>query len=262
MKLVDTNIITKAEGVFYNAMSSVMDLATIGGLFRKHYNLRLSGKAEFQDLDIVIHNGQIAFKFDYTALGYFSIYMDRYGLFLQMEENADKPVDEPNDTDPADCLVKASIIRERETQLAQAIADAIERETLARLIEVKNHVKLHDRLDYLGARFAVHQDQVVYNLIYQGEIALSFLLDEKGRFLGIAEAQTDSNDAENEPKLSNLKDNADIDDFIVADEQEEVELQELNDEDLVELTDDEDLQALDKMIIDILEEPEQKSTSN
>jgi hypothetical protein len=271
MKLVDSKMIARAEGIFYNAMSSVIDIATIGELFRTHFNLRLSGEAQFQDMDVVVQNDQIAFKFDYTATAYFSIFMDRSGAFLELEEPPNQPKDLVTDAEPVKSLIENKIIVNRISQLADTIADSIERETLSRLIEVKSHAKLHGRLDFMGARFAARQNQPVYNLIYQGEIALSFLVDEKGQFLDFAEAKTDSFDADRESKLANYKDHAEIDDFIVADEKQEFSLtdepeklktMELEDETELELIDDEELESLGSLILGKMEDSAKKSASN
>lgn len=81
MKLVDEKIISRAETIFCSELSSVLDPATIGEIFRKHFNLRISGDVQFQDVDVVVENGKIAFKFDYVAHAYFSIFMDRTGSF-------------------------------------------------------------------------------------------------------------------------------------------------------------------------------------
>jgi hypothetical protein len=271
MKLVDSKLIAKAEGIFCNAMSSAIDIAAISKLFRKHFNLRLSGEAEFQDMNVVVQNDQIAFKFDYTATAYFSIYMDRHGEFVEMEETVNKSKDRGDDVSPDNPLVDAKIIRQRESQLAEAIADSIDRETLSRLIEIKSHAKLNGRLDFMGARFAARQNQPVYNLIYQGEIALSFLVDEKGHFLDFAEAKPDSSDADMESKLARAKDFAEIDDLIVADEKQEssltdetdkLETMELEDETELDLIDDEELQGLGSLILGEMEDSDQKSASN
>jgi hypothetical protein len=271
MKLVDSKLIAKAEGLFYNAMSSVIDIATIGKLFRRHFNLRLSGEAQFKDMDVVVQNDQIAFKFDYMATAYFSIYMDRYGEFVEMEETVNKSKDRGDDVSPDNSLVDSKIIRQRESQLAEAISDSIDRETLSRLIEIKSHAKLNGRLDFMGARFAARQNQPVYNLIYQGGIALSFLVDEKGHFLDFAEAKPDSYDADMESKLARAKDFAEIDDPIVADEKQELtftneteklEALELKEETELYLFKDEELEGLESLIIGEMEDSDQESASN
>lgn len=263
MKLVDSSMVAKAERVFFSAMSSVLDLAIILELFRKHCNFRPSGEVKFQDLDVVVHNNKIAFQFEYTAHVYFSIYMDRSGSFVPMEENADQPKDEVARFDAGDSLVEAELIRKKESQLAKTIADAIERETLARLIQVKNHATLNGRLDFIGARFAVHQDRVVYNLIYQGEIAMSFLVDEKGKFLDFAEAKKVSNDAEDKSKLFEASDCAELDDLTIDEELDSIEGIELNEDTDWPVIDDEELKGLEQMVIDeLMNVPDEKNATN
>jgi hypothetical protein len=194
MKLVDANIIAKAEGIFYNSMSSILDQESIVKLFKDNYKLRLSGGTQFQDMDVVVFNDKVAFRFDYTATAYFSILMDRYGEFIEIENDTKQSDIYEADSNRADGLLNAKFIREKESQLADAIADAIDRETLVRLIEINSHSKLTGRLDFMGAQFIVYQNRLVYNLIYQGEIALSFSLNQNGKFLDYAEPQPSSND--------------------------------------------------------------------
>jgi hypothetical protein len=165
-------------------------------------------------------------------------------------------------------LVEPKVIRQRESQLAEAIADSIDRETLSRLIEIKSHTKLNGRLDFMGARFAAKQNQPVYNLVYQGEIALSFLVDEKGHFLDFAEAKTASFDDDKKSQLANAKDYDKIDDLIVADEKEEsslpdepekLETMELEEDTELEIVDDEELESLGSLILGEMEDSDQKS---
>ena len=262
MKLVDANIVGKAEAQFFDKMSSEMDLGIIGKLFRKNKNLQLSGEAEFQALDVLVHNNQIAFKFDYTVNAYFSIFIDRSGSFVGMEETADRTKHAGNEANFEDSLVNANIIKQGETRLAEAIADAISMDYLKRLIQVKTRAKLHDRIDFMGARFAVQKDQVVYNLIYQGEIALSFLVDQKGRFLDFADADEISGEAEKKPESPTAKAPVEIDDHIIADGPEEFETHELIDETVTELIDDEELQGLEDLIIGEMEDSDHESASS
>ena len=263
MKLVDSSMVAKAEGIFFSAMSSVLDIAIILELFRKHCNFQPSGEVKFQDLDVVVHNNKIAFQFEYTAHVYFSIYMDRSGSFVPIEENADHPKVEVARSDVNDSLVAAELIRKKESQLAETIADAIERETLARLIQLKNHATLKGQLDFMGARFAVHQARVVYNLIYQGEIAMSFLLDEKGKFLDFAEAKKVSNDAKNESKQFEASDCSELDDLTIEEELDSIEGIELNEDSDLPVIDDEELKGLEQMVIDeLMNVPEEKNATN
>lgn len=271
MKLVDENTVARAETAFCHELSSVMDLATIGKIFRKHYNLRVSGEVEFQDVDVVVHNGQIAFKFDYLAHAYFSMFMDRSGSFLAMEETADLSKMNIDDPDPTDCLVETKIIRDKETLLMDAIAAVINKETLAKLIQSNTRTKLSGRIDFMGARFDVYQNQSVYNLIYQGEVALSFLMDEKGRFLDFARSRDISNKDQGDEKKAEKKDMTPKTEFLYDAEKNVIESEELADEgtdleDLDELViepiDDNELKGLEAIILDELDEDSQKGASN
>jgi hypothetical protein len=259
MKLVDSKIIAQAEVMFYNKLSSSLDLAIIGKLFRRHYNMRLSGPAQFQDLKLKVHNSQIAYKFDYTALCYFSIFMDRSGEFLMMEATGDQETVKHENYDTSGSLMKAGIIRDSATQLAEAIAGAIEKETLARLIEINSHAKLNGRLDFMGAQFVVHEDEPVYNLIYQGEVALSFIVDNRGRFLDFADiTETNDDDMEENSELI-IKEYEDLEEIIIDEERDLITGEETNDDTEVELIDGEELLGLDDIMVD---DPDDRNRSN
>ena len=219
MILVDSSTIAQAEMAFCKELSSSIDSAIIGKLFRRHYNMRLSGPIQFQDLNVVVHDDQIAFKFDYTALAYFSIYMERSGAFVKMEVKGDQVEDKHVGSDPVDCLVKADIIRDKETRLAEAIAEEIEKETIAKIIEINSHTKLNGRLDFMGAQFVVHQNQPIYNIIYQGEVALSFFIDGRGRFLDFADIPETTNKNWEETRESEKKSYAELEEIIIDEEQ-------------------------------------------
>ena len=262
MKLVDTGIIAKAEASFCNELSSSMDPAIIGKLFRRHYSMRLSGPMQFEDMNVVVHNNEIAFKFDYTAVAYFSIYMDRTGAFLKMEEQGDPKEKKQEDSDPDDYLLKAGLIRDRATQLAEAIAGEIEEEKLGRIIEINSHAKLNGRLDFMGAQFIVHQNQPIYNLIYQGEVALSFFIDDRGRFLDFADIPetTDKNDYETTG--SDKKSYAELEEINIDEERGLIIGEEPRDDIDVEMVDDDELLRLEEIILDDLNDPHRNEVSN
>lgn len=249
MKLVDANIIAKAEGIFYNSMSSILDRESIVKLFKDNYKLRLSGGTQFQDMDLVVFNEKVAFRFDYTATAYFSILMDRYGEFIEIEKETKQSDIYGADPSRADGLLNAKFIREKESQLADAIADAIDRDTLVRLIEINSHAKLTGRLDFMGAQFTVYQNKLVYNLIYQGEIALSFLLDENGKFLDYAEPQPNFND---DRHISKSTDNSPYQskEIVIGEKDlEDHELEELLEDTQTESLNDEEAEIVSKLFI-------------
>ena len=250
MRLVDKSIITKAEGIFYNSMSSVLDQANILKLFKENYNIRLSGGAQFQDMDLVVFNDNVAFRFDYTATAYFSILMDRNGEFLEMEENTKQSEVIYANSNNADSLLDAKFIREKESQLADTIANAIDRETLTRLIEINSHASLNGQLDFMGAQFTVYQNRLVYNLIYQGEIALSFLLDQKGRFLDFADPQSNSYDKKHPFRSSDTNPSQPKEIVIEENDLEDSEIPELIEDSQIETIYDDEADSISKLFID------------
>jgi hypothetical protein len=222
-------------------------------------------------VDIVVHNSKIALKFDYLAHAYFSMFMDRSGSFLAMEATADLSKWNVDDPDPTNCLVETKIIRDKETQLVDAIAAAIDKETLARLIQSNTHTKLSGRIDFMGARFDVYQNQPVYNLIYQGEVALSFLMDEKGRFLDFAGSREISNADHGDEKKADTKDVTPKTEFLYDAEKDVIEGEELADEASdfklldeidVEPIDDDELKGLEAIIFNDMDEDSKKDYSN
>jgi hypothetical protein len=209
-------------------------------------------------MDLVVFNDNVAFRFDYTATAYFSIIMDRNGEFLEMEENGanfDFNDSSPNDDDS---LLDSDFIREKISQLADTIADGIDKETIARLIEINSHAKLNGRLDFLGARFIVNQNKPAYNLIYQGEIELSFLLDERGRFLDYADPHANENDISYVSKSLETDPSHRKEMFIEENELEEHDIAELIEDAQLETIDDEEMDSIDNLLADENEDLDEK----
>lgn len=173
-----------------------------------------------------------------------------------------------------DSLVNANIIRDRETQLAEAIAAAIDRETLARLIQLKIHATLSGRMDFFGARFTVYESKLVYNLIYQGEIAISFLVDEKGIFLDFAKSHEISDADQDDKKEPHMKDTSKKDDLFINEEKDVIEVVELAedapglklvedfDELEIESIDDDELKGLEAIVLGDMDDDSQKNALN
>ena len=146
--------------------------------------------------------------------------------------------------------------------MAEAIAGEIEEEKLGRIIEINSHAKLNGRLDFMGAQFIVHQNQPIYNLIYQGEVALSFFIDDRGRFLDFADIPetTDKNDYETTG--SDKKSYAELEEINIDEERGLIIGEEPRDDIDVEMVDDDELLRLEEIILDDLNDPHRNEVSN
>ena len=261
MKLVPANLIEKSEAQFYEEICSILNLNDIGELLKNKISNCCIDKVKFQNLDVTVHNNKIAFRFDLKAQAYFSIFIDRSGNFLKMEEAAEQSRYKINSTNHDDGLFKSKSIRKEESLLTKTIAFAIERQTLERLVQEKSRTKLNGRLAFLGAQFDVHQNQPVYKMIYQGEIALSFLVDQGGRFLEYVDVKRESKVIRRASESPEANEVSKTEDHILANGEVEIEIQESICNSDLGLTPNYEIKNIEKEIFCDTENPDKRSPS-
>ena len=112
------------------------------------------------------------------------------------------------------------------------------------MAEKNNHAKLINRPYLVGARFSVHQNKLVYNLIYNANYEVSFLLDEKGEFIDFAQPLSSTDKGESSTKSaednSSLLEEALLNDDATA----EAELSEILKEDQTEPINEDEYEAI------------------
>lgn len=261
MKLVRANFIKKAEAQFYEEICSIINLNDIGELLKNKIRNYCVDKVRFQNLDVIVHNNKIAFRFDIEAQAFFSIFIDRSGNFLKMEPAAEQSRYKIISTNHDDGLFNSKLIRKEESLLTKKIAFAIERQTLERLVQEKIRAKLNGRLAFLGAQFDVQHNQPVYKMIYQGIIALSFLVDQSGRFLEYVDVKRVSKFIRRASESPEANEASKTDDHILANGEEEIEIQESIYNSDLGLTPNYEIKNIEKEIFCDIENPDKRSPS-
>jgi len=271
MKLVESSIIAKAENIFFQSISSVFETETLpkmfeseifNTLFRDNINLQLSEKVQFQSGDVTIYKDQLALRFDFNIQGTFAILIDRIGNFIDFEDPDDGASPVKMNLDSSKSLVDTQIIRSRETQIVSTIADAINKQELAELVEKKSLLKINDQIEFKAGRFMTSNNNMVYKLIFSGEIELALMVDEMGRFLAFAKPHLSDNGQETKFESGDNKILEQSLDNISDDGSEVIEHSELFDDIETELIDDIELDSIDDELTIEIDDSQIKRTSN
>ena len=244
MRLVDASNIERAESVFRKSLSSSLDRTSIIRLLKESCDMQLSKEPKFHNMDLMVLDDKVAFRFEIIATAFLSFLMSRNGQFLSLEKIAKRPSNPSKKLNFTLRLLNTKLIREKKSQLVKAIAGAINSKFLLRLAEKNNHAKLINRPYLVGARFSVHQKRLVYNLIYNAEYKVSFLLDEKGEFIDFADPV--SSTYESESSTNSSKDNSTLlEDVLLREETiKETELSERLKEDQTEPINEDEYDAI------------------
>jgi hypothetical protein len=247
----------KAENIFFQSFSSIFETETLpkmfeseifNTLFRDNINLHLSEKVQFQGGDVKIFKDQLAFQFDFNVQGTFAILIDRIGNFIDFEEPDDGASPVETNLGSSKSLVDTQIIRSRETQIVSTIADAINKQELAELLEKKSLLKINDQIEFKAGRFMTSNNNIVYKLIFSAEIELALMVDGMGRFLAFAKPHLSDNGQETKFESDDIKILEQSLDSIGNDSGEVIEHPELIDDIETELIDDIELDSIDDEI--------------
>ena len=201
MKLVESSIIAKAENIFFQSFHSVFEIKSIQkifqsdifkSLFKDNIKLHLSGNAQYQDAEALIYKDQVAFRFDFNVQGDFAVIIDRIGNFIGFEEPADGLASDEKNSDLNNRIVDIEIVKSREAQIVNALADAIDKQDLAELLEKKSLLKFNDQIEFKDGRFVAVNGSMMYKLTYTAEIKLAFMVNRTGKLLSFAFAKPHS----------------------------------------------------------------------
>jgi hypothetical protein len=127
MKLTNPESIQESEKEFIDTINAELDWDAIEKLLLEKHSFTLQEEVDYKDGDLVVHNNEIAYKFDFEIKVPLSVIFNRQGECLEIltaredmgEEDAG-PVQETEDipgTDPAH--------NEKVSQMASDIADMI-----------------------------------------------------------------------------------------------------------------------------------------
>ncbi len=138
MKLIPPESIKENEKEFIDTINAELDWESIENLLMEKHQFTLQEEIEYKNGDLIVHNNQIAYQFDFEVKVPLSVIFNRNGECIEMNTHgysADEtgmPADEPDS--PEDGVLEAGIDepppkesshKEKVEQMASDIADMI-----------------------------------------------------------------------------------------------------------------------------------------
>lgn len=89
MKITNHDVIKSGEQELIDAITADLDWETIEKIFSKEHKLRIDDNVEYKKGDMVVFNGQIAYKLEFDVTVVLSVLLDRAGNYLSIESSGD-----------------------------------------------------------------------------------------------------------------------------------------------------------------------------
>ena len=89
MKITNHDVIKSGEQELIDAIAADLDWKTIEEIFSKEHKLRIDDNVEYKKGDIVVFNGQIAYKLEFDVTVVLSVLLDRAGNYLSVNSSGD-----------------------------------------------------------------------------------------------------------------------------------------------------------------------------
>jgi len=104
MKITDSEVIKNGEQELIDAISGDLDWGVIETIFKEKHRLGIEEDVEYKNGDLVVHDNQIAYKFEFDIKVTLSILLDREGNYLSITSAGDpeKDQNEAQDAPPED----------------------------------------------------------------------------------------------------------------------------------------------------------------
>ena len=129
MKISNSDIIKNGERDLIDSITGDLDWEAIYKIFKEKHGLPLSDDVEFKNGDMVIHNGQIAYKLDFDVKVTLSVLSDRNGECLGLSTSEvipDGSEEETLNVQVAESEVLKDQVDEVETQDTDEIGISVE----------------------------------------------------------------------------------------------------------------------------------------
>ena len=88
IKIIDENVIKKREREFIDAIKTGLDWGLIKNILKEKYRARIHNFVNYQQGNIVVHNNNVAYKFDFEIKMPLSVVIDRSGDYLKIASSA------------------------------------------------------------------------------------------------------------------------------------------------------------------------------
>ena len=196
MEFINPQVIDEAKKELISSIHATLDLGAIGKILKDKYNLELEVKAELNDGDIVVYNNHVAYQLGFDAMVIFSILVDRMGNYRGLPDKSngfelpwEKTAHQMNLTD-------SEIIKRKERELVDAIADALNPKDIGALFEQEHNIKLSDNAEYKQGNIVVSNNHAAYKFDFAAELKFSLLVDRNGNYLAFSDSNDHSNPCE------------------------------------------------------------------
>ena len=134
MKITNPETIKESEKEFIDTINAELDWDTIEKLLLEKHKFAIQDEVDYKEGNLIVHNNQIAYKFDFEIKVPLSVIFNRQGECLEIStvrdeggENGEVPRSEKNDEAPvAESETTAKMLNhDKVGQMASDIADMI-----------------------------------------------------------------------------------------------------------------------------------------
>ena len=101
MKITDGEVIRNGERELIDAITADLDWGAIEKIFKEKHRLGISEDVEYKSGDLVVHDDQIAYRFDFDIKVTLSFLLDREGNYLSTTSSGDLEKGQQQEQDPS-----------------------------------------------------------------------------------------------------------------------------------------------------------------
>jgi len=97
MRLTDSAIIKQGERELFDNILADLDWEVVDAVIKEKYGLEVEEDVNFRDGDLVVAEGQVAYKLDFEVRLNLSILIDREGNYLSLKAGTSKETPQKGD---------------------------------------------------------------------------------------------------------------------------------------------------------------------
>jgi hypothetical protein len=124
LKITNSENIKNSEKDLIDALTAEVDWKSLESIFRDKHGLRIQDDLEYKTGDIIVHDGQVAYKLDFEVKVSLSVIFDRSGDYVALQTDtaaagleAEDEVESETDTTKDDSAVVHGRDELRESEL-------------------------------------------------------------------------------------------------------------------------------------------------
>ncbi len=104
MKLTNPETIQESEKEFIDTINAELDWDTIEKLLLEKHKFAIQDEVDYKEGNLIVHNNQIAYKFDFEIKVPLSVIFNRQGECLEVSTLRDDVEDEDNNSEENDMM--------------------------------------------------------------------------------------------------------------------------------------------------------------